>query len=270
MSKTNEIADYQKYLQRSKSCSHCWRILGRRPEHKKRFTKTDPHFKVVPVRCCTKVCPYCNGLEVRKIRAKLHKSILPSQIRFFTLTTLNDPTDEETKLNHLVKSFRKLTLQLRRIYPSLCYFYIIERSPSGMWHIHGLWNIYIDLKELSSMWKRYSKAYRCNLQKVRNKRGVINYIASYLTKSGVNLTEKKTFFLTNKRQYNSSRAFFQKENYVSKWCLMCHDYLTTEELKKKLVEIGEKFKFFAGDILFENYPYSEDLLEFVQQTIWLE
>jgi len=229
-----------------------------------------PKYKVVPIRCGSKSCVYCLSLEVKKIRSKLFKIPKLHNLRFFTLTALNDERTETEKLQGLVVSFRKLTLILRKTHPSIKYFYIIERSPNGFWHIHGLWNIFIEVKELSRLWLKVSGAYRVWLSKVKSEKGIVRYIADYLTKSGINHPEKKVFYETRKRQYNSSRGFFAKNTYKSVYDLYTNENYTTEELKKEVYTLFYEKKLYTEDISFSNYPHSDDLLSYIYFSIYCE
>lgn len=229
-----------------------------------------PRFKVVPIRCGSKSCKYCLGLEVRKIRRKLFKIPRIKNMKFFTLTTKNDDKTEREKLILLVKSFRKLTLKLRKDFPDLKYFYIIERGKNGMWHIHGLWNIFIEVKTLSTLWMQCSGAYRVWLSRVQSEKGIVKYISAYLTKSGINHEEKKVFYESRKRQFNSSRGFFEKDNYKSCYDLYSSENYSVEELKKEVFIIIDKSKLYRDEIIFTNYNFANELLDNIYYSIYCE
>jgi len=270
MSENNAIKNYQEHLHRIKSCSNSWRIMERNDFKCKNPSPNQPKYKVVPIRCGSKSCKYCLGLEVKKIRSKLFNIQKLHRLRFFTLSIINDERTEAEKLAQLTLSFRKLTLILRKTHPSIKYFYIIERSPNGFWHIHGLWNIYIPVKDLSELWKKVSPAYRVWLEKVKSEKGIVKYLADYLTKSGINKPEKKVFYETRKRQYNSSRGFFTKNTYKSIYDLYSNENYSTEELKKEIYTLLSEKKLYSEDISFYNYPYSDDLLSYIYYSIYCE
>jgi hypothetical protein len=177
---------------------------------------------------------------------------------------------EAEELIALENYFSKLKAILRKKYPNFSYFAVKELSPSGMWHIHGLWNIYIDLKELSSIWESISGAYRCNLQAVRNTVGVINYIYSYLLKNELNATEKELLYTLGKRKFTYSNGFFKKEVNKRKFFLWDYQSKNNTEIKEELIQIVEKSNLKIDDFVSKEWPYFKELIENIFLSVYEE
>jgi hypothetical protein len=178
----------------------------------------------------------------------------------FTLTGVHHPGETEADLILLETHFRELRKKLKRNYPDFQYFAVKELSPNGMWHYHGLWNIFVPIKELSSLWSSISGAYRVWLSQVRSPRSAVNYIFKYCFKSINNETERRTLYETDKRKFSSSRGFLSryknKNPYTS-------DYGVTynvEELKAELYNIVSHSDISIDDFSSVDYPYFDDLL----------
>jgi len=175
---------------------------------------------------------------------------------------------ETSELTKLETDFSKLKAILRKKYKNFSYFAVKELSPSGMWHIHGLWNIYIDLKELSSLWESISGAYRCNLQKVRNPVGVINYIYSYLLKNELNATEKELLYTLGKRKFTYSNGFFIKEVKKRQFFLWDYQSKNNTEVKEELIQIVEKSNLKIDDFVSKEWRYFKELIENIFSSVY--
>jgi len=177
---------------------------------------------------------------------------------------------EAEELVTLESYFSKLKAILRKRYSNFHYFAVKELSPSGMWHIHGLWNIYIDLKELSRLWQSISEAYRCDLQQVRNPVGVINYIYSYLLKNEMNATEKEILYSLGRRKFTYSNGFFIKEVNKRKFFLWDYQSKNNTEIKEELIQIVEKSNLKIDDFVSKEWPYFKELIENIFSNVYEE
>jgi len=261
---------YSEHLQSIKGCGTEWRILYEKKSPDKPTSLDYIAVNVVPARCKSSSCFTCARIYFKKIRYKLRSSILDNSYRFFTLTTLHQQGNEAQELLDLEIYFSKLKAILRKQNKSFKYFAVKELSPSGMWHIHGLWNIYIDLKELSSIWKSISGAYRCNLQKVRNPIGVINYIYSYLLKNEMNATEKELLYANGKRKFTYSNGFFIKEVKSKKFFLWESQSQNVTEVKEELIKIIEKSLLEIDKFSSKEWPYFNELIENIFKSVYEE
>ena len=135
---------YSEHLQSIKGCGTQWRVLYEKKYPNKPSSLDYISVSVVPARCKSSSCFCCTRIHFKKIRYKLNQSKLDKSFRFFTITTIHQQNMETSELTKLETDFSKLKAILRKKYKNFSYFAVKELSPSGMWHIHGLWNIYID------------------------------------------------------------------------------------------------------------------------------
>jgi hypothetical protein len=130
-----------------------------------------------------------------------------------------------------------------------------------MWHIHGLWNIFIDIKELSELWKKYSGAYRVDVRKVKNPKGAVNYLFKYIFKSAFNDDEKRLLFENDKRKFSYSRALFHKSRDENPYTSDMGVNYSVSELKEELVKMVRYSDYSIDDFDGSEYPYFEDLIK---------
>jgi len=259
---------YSQHLRDSKGCSHRWRILTLKPDVDKRTSETLPNFRIVPVRCNSKACPHCSRRYFSKIRHRFNSKLVTNQFRFFTLTTRHAGEPNQEELEHLENSFRELRKHLKRKYKDFLYFSVRELSPSGMWHIHGIWNIYIDVKELSRMWEKYSNAYRVDVRKIRSAKGAVNYLFKYIFKSAYNDDEKRIIYESDKRKFSYSRAFFNKNKSFNPYTSDLGTDYSVPELKEKLFDLVRNTSHSFDDFDGAEYPYFDSLLEAIFYEVY--
>ena len=255
------IKTLEEHLLSIQSCSYRWRVLSLKKEGQQPITTDSKQILIVPVRCKSKFCPICRKRNFNIIRHKFKRIDITTQWRFATLTSKHSPDNSEEELLKLEDDFRKLTKHLKRKFPELKYFAVKELSPSGMWHIHLIWNIFIDIKDLSSIWNRYSGAYRCDLQRVRNPKGIVTYIFNYMMKKGDHFEESKMLYENGLKKFTSSWKFFEKDPYESPYELISTLELTTDELKEFLLQKIESTNLTADDFKFDSYPYADELIQ---------
>lgn len=250
---------FDEHLNTIRGCSHYWRLLKLRNKHTKNPDLNLSKYRVVPVRCKSKVCRVCCRYDYNRVRSKLSKIDITQRWRFFTLTTINDHSNPNDQLLKAEKHFRELRKKLKRKFPDLKYFIVKELSPRGMWHFHGIWNIYIPIEQLSSMWKQISGAYRCNLQKVKNPVGIVNYIFKYMFKLVGDYNEARPLYETGKKKYSYSRGLFQKNDQKNPYELYHFEPLSTTELKQALSKLVSETDLSIDDIDFTDFPHSDEL-----------
>ena len=148
------LKSYSEHLRESQYCGLQWRLLRLKDDGDQQNNPDLSKFRIVRVRCNSKACPICARRYFNKLRRRVTDVSKFHRWRFFTLTTINTGEEPAIQLEKLEANFRELRKKLKRKYPDFKYIAVKELSPSGMWHYHGLWNIYIDLKSLSSLSKR--------------------------------------------------------------------------------------------------------------------
>ena len=252
---------YQEHLRNAQYCSLRWRILTLKPGYNERYNSTLPKFRVIPVRCNSKACPRCARLKFNQLRNSIRDVSKFYNWRFFTLTLRKGTTTQAADLEHLENSFRQLRKKLKRKFPELKYIAIKELSPSGMWHFHGLWNIYIDVQTLSNYWEEISGSFVVYLEKVRSPRGCVNYIFKYCYKSVFNETERRLLYENNYKKFTSSKGLLSSNKNENPYSAELGVDYNVEELKERIFEIVRTSDLTVNDFYSDSYPYFEDLIQ---------
>ena len=251
---------YEEHLRDAQYCGLQWRLLWLRNPAEQSVADPLPRWKVIRERCHSKACPHCARQKFSEIRRRLRTESITTKWRFFTLTSINSDATPHAKLEKLEDNFRELRKKLKRKFPELKYIKVIEMSPSGMWHIHGLWNIYIDIKLLSEYWEQISGAYRCYLEKVRRPAGAISYIFKYCFKSIFNEQERRTIYEADKKKFTTSRGLLSKNKTNNPYTCEPRVSYDVEQLKEKLYEIVSTGDDSINDFHSTDYPYFDDLM----------
>ena len=237
-----------------------WRILKLSPLCDEYASDNLPKIRVVRTRCNSKACPRCQLKYYRKIRKKLRAATISDQWRMFTLTGVHTPGEESEDLQKLETSFRELRKKLKRKYPEFRYFAVKELSPNGNWHYHGLWNIFIDVRELSKIWEEISGAYRVWLSQVRKPQSAINYIFKYCFKSVNNKRELELLYENDKRKFSSSKYLLSSDSSKNSYTCEFTTTYNVESLKEELYNIIHNSELTINDFDSVDYPYFEDLM----------
>lgn len=262
------LKTYSEHLRDSKGCCHRWRLLSLKPDINKSTSSDLSKYLVVPLYCNSKACKHCSAKYFRKIRHRFKNDAVKSNWRFFTLTSQKTSGTNEEQLKFLENNFRQLRKHLKRKFPTFEYIAVKELSPSGMWHIHGLWNIYIPVKDLSVLWKNYSGASIVWIEKLYSPRGAINYIFKYCFKSVDNHTELECLYNTSIKKFTTSRKLFKSKPKKSVYTCNLDEHYSVEELKQKLLKLIKSTHLTIEDFKHRLYPYFEDLLQEIFYSIY--
>lgn len=158
----------------------------------------------VPIHCSSKGCEICTRFRRYRVRERIQYALqgLPSnqtlRWRHFVLTVKNG-YDLGERLDHLIKSFRKL--RNRRLWKSTQYggFYVIEitEGESG-WHPHlhiVSFGHYLPWRKLLYVWSQITKdSCHVNISSIRTGSNIAGYISKYITKATV-LTSQSLFIV---------------------------------------------------------------------------
>ena len=282
--KTLTRKSYSEYIETVvKVCSHKWLIMDNRKFREFRIAKYaggpaimpgGKLIKIVPARCKSYSCPVCGKKKVYDLIDRL-KGLQLKGYRFFTLTMKSHGNldDTETNLKRIIDCFNKLNKQLRKDkkFANLQYFRVVEiGKKSGMVHIHGIWNKYIPIARLSKLWLSITKdSYRVDLQRINNKKDVINYLYKYLTKDIANYNDDNPafwnmdnknsaaiFYENRKRRYGSSRQFFKNAvKHTSEFLPYYIEKQDTRDIDKTLRYLIETFGLKKEQFDFDLYDY---------------
>ena len=254
------IKDYSQHLRTASYCGLQWRILQIKPDFNQQHHTDFKAFRVIRTRCNSKACPHCQKRSYNRVRNSLKDISHFHNWRFFTLTSRHAPNQTDAELLKLENDFRELRKKLQRKNKSFKYFAVKELSPSGMWHYHGVWNIHIDIKELSHIWEEISGAYRCYLEKVHNPVGAINYIFKYCYKAIFNTEELRSLYDNDKRKFSYSSGLFNKNSIENPYTTAFGMEYSVEEIKEELYNIISHSQFTIDDFESPDYPYFDDLI----------
>jgi hypothetical protein len=172
-------------------------------------------------RCKSWACPECsksNGVRVRKL---LEKVIELNDLQYFFTLTI-DPkklTREEQKDTHkyITDKFHRLITYLNKYVLSekIKYIWVVEYQKNGNAHLHGMWNVFLDIQELKK-WSEYvGLGFMVWNTKARNIEATRKYVSKYLTKS--------------QNDPNARFKFFQKRYSISRSCVRSLPQLITSK-----------------------------------------
>jgi hypothetical protein len=241
--------------------------------------------KVIPARCKSYSCPICGLKKVYDLMDRL-KGLDLRGYRFFTLTLKNKYSldDTEKNINRINDCFNKLNKLMRKKpeFKGLEYFKVVEIGKDGMVHIHGIWNKYVPLVQLSRWWKSVTKdSYRCDLQRVQSKSDIVKYIFKYLTKNVARKNQSYSlsffnlkindsaaiFYEAGKRRYSSSSNFFAKsEKVTSDFLPFFYESEEPESIEKVIDYIIKSFKLNQSHFDFSLYDCSDQFIDSLFQN----
>ena len=261
---------YQEHLREAKYCGLQWRILHCVLSEEERTARNLPKFRVIPVFCNSKACARCSKRKFQEIHSRFKYQAVDQSWRMFTLTSRKTKPNSQEELEKLEANFRELRKHLKRKFPNFQYFAVKELSPQGMWHIHGIWSIHIDVKVLSAKWEEISGAYRVWLAKVRNPAAAINYTFKYCYKSITNPKERELLYESDKRKFSYSKGLFIKRENSNPYSCEIGIQYSVDELKEELFNIILHSKYTVNDFSGSLYPYFEDLIYNIFYSIYCE
>jgi hypothetical protein len=251
---------YSEHLQSIQSCRHRWRITTLSDVPKQQSAGDLAKFRVVPVSCKSLSCIYCRRKYFNKIRHQVNKIGITEKWAMFTLTGVHHTGEEVSDLQRLEINFRELRKKLKRRFPKLKYFAVKELSPRGNWHLHGVWNIYIEQKELSEMWEKISGACIVWLKLIWSPAGAINYVFSYIFKSENNREEHRQLYENSKRKFTTSSKLLSEVREESPYKLYGALEYTVNELKEEICNIIATTDATFDDFSAEAYPYFDVMI----------
>lgn len=147
----------------------------------------------VPIHCSDKTCDVCTGIRRWRIRERIQHALSGMPVnqtlrwRHITLTVKNSH-DLEDRLDHLIRSFRKLRHRKLWKRTQSGGFYVIEITEGvDGWHPHlhiVSYGHYIRLSVLSYIWRKITKdSHHVHLASIRNGSDIARYISKYITKA---------------------------------------------------------------------------------------
>lgn len=131
-------------------------------------------------------------------------------------TKLYSPQFASSLLGSHIKEFIRL---VRKRYPGIQYFWVIELTKNLMPHFHIVFRGFVHWKIIRAIWKKITGNRVTNIKKIPGK-NISKYICSYVSKSSKHNEEQFSFIFKHiDRIYGSSRKFFANSTstYIPKY-----------------------------------------------------
>lgn len=147
----------------------------------------------VPIHCSDKTCGVCTGIRRWRIQERIQHALAGQPInqtlrwRHIVLTLRNTP-DLADRLDHLIRSFRKLRQRKLWNRTQIGGFYVIEITEGvDGWHPHlhiVSYGRYIRLSVLSYVWRQITKdSHRIHIGTIHSGADIARYVSKYITKA---------------------------------------------------------------------------------------
>lgn len=148
------------------------------------FTKT------IPSRCKSWSCPDCAPHNAIRVRKLIEQVVLLNDLQYFFTLTLNpEKIPDEYKDNthkYITSLFNKLMLYLKRelkLKKSLKYIWVMEYQKNGNAHLHGMWNLRLDVNVIRRIWVNVGGGQQMVIGKAKDMTKTARYVSKYLSKS---------------------------------------------------------------------------------------
>lgn len=185
--------------------------------------------------------------------------------RLLTLTTNKTVHDTDDALRNINLAWNAFATVLRRQYPGIRYFKVLEVSDKKSVHLHIILNKYIPAPWIIKYWSRYWQSYIVDIKAVQTIKETLNYILKYVFKSTDNFNSNKIFYIYNKRRFSFSRSWSlekpEKKSYTTYTKLIFSLPALFEFLKARINEGEIEFR----DIFYDTLP--DDLQTVIHDTI---
>lgn len=146
----------------------------------------------VPIHCSSKACPVCTSIRRWRIRERIFYALLGLKVtgscrwRHVMLSVKNGP-DLAERLDHLVRSFRKIRHRALWKSTQFCGFYVIEITQGvDGWHPHlhiVSYGLYLPWRKLLAAWIQVTKDSRhLRMTTVQDGVNIAYYVSKYITK----------------------------------------------------------------------------------------
>lgn len=137
---------------------------------------------VIPFRCGRNDCPVCSQIKKNRLVRRLKAAPWPETLYMWTVTTDPSILSSDEAFKSIANRWHHVLRNLRRRYPTLRFFRIIELTKSGLPHMHILVDQYIDWHEFRRALMRADFGRVLHYAKVPKGVAVL-YLTKYLTKS---------------------------------------------------------------------------------------
>jgi hypothetical protein len=148
---------------------------------------TTPHAKgakavLIPFRCGRNDCPVCSQIKQNRLRKRLRAAPWPQTLYMWTVTTDPSILESDAALRSIARRWHRVLRTLRRNYPTLRFFRVIELTRSSLPHMHILFDQYVDWHLFRAALMRADFGRVLHYTKI-DREAAIPYITKYITKS---------------------------------------------------------------------------------------
>ncbi len=191
----------QNHLERVKSCGVEWHAIRQR---------VGANDYVIPVarKCHSRFCPDCSWRRRKQLIEKMKYFQSRHGCIKMELTFDDSAPDPYLNPRYYSETWDRFIKRLRRVYPSIKYFRVVELTKSGRPHFHILLDRFVSHEWVTENFPAVGGA-KINWEKWIDKQNVFSYITKYITKAtGAGEEANKFFYLTGMRQFSASRGLY--------------------------------------------------------------
>lgn len=152
-------------------------------------------------------CPHCGKVKERKLRKRVNDGFQQEHTRLLTLTCSTKDYDVQKSITTLSRDWDIFCKRLRRRYPKLKFFKIIEFHRNRRAHLHILVNVFIPQEYISKAWREIHHSPIVWINPVDSVNAVA-YVTKYITKGMQNEDGTAAmFYIFSRRRFSFSQNF---------------------------------------------------------------
>ena len=193
--------DLQNHLESVRNCGVKWHAI------RQHVGATD---YVIPVsrKCHSRFCQDCSWKRRKQLIEKMkyfqdRRGAIKMELTFDN--SAPDPYDDPRYYSETWDRFLK---RLKRKYPGVKYFRVVELTKSGRPHFHILLDRFISHEWVTENFPPVGGA-KVNWEKWIDQQNVFSYITKYVSKAtGADESSNKFFYITGMRQFSASRGLY--------------------------------------------------------------
>lgn len=133
-------------------------------------------------RCKSYSCPACRPRNLKALRCRAYSIQNTETWRFLTLTASMPGTPQAKDLRRLAEAWRRFLYRLKKEYPKLKYFRVLDCGKGGNWHFHVLVSSYIPFEWLQRAWKQSGGGWHVYIKMIPPKQAG-SYAVKYVTQA---------------------------------------------------------------------------------------
>lgn len=220
VSKKRTDKELENHLEKTKLCKRKFLFVQDLSIKNSRGLFSQKKYKFFCVSCKSYFCPHCVAHKKQEIKHRIKPALAGDTWRFITLTTSKKNFTTDEALKHISIDFNNFMTSIRKKFPGIKYFKVLEISKSESIHLHLLINLYIPKAIIKRLWIMAHASFIVDIRKVSDNTHALNYILKYFTKETENFQVNKYFYSYRKRHFSLSQNFCQKSKSEKKYKLI--------------------------------------------------